>query len=269
MIDGCHSIRTEVHSNMRFLRPLPAPLRALFALAVAATAVPNLVTAQEPSRPDTAIVFRPFKPQLVTEALFQQRMTAWGFDLLISENGFGLGGFYRREFSDDLAGTITFAISDVKDDGEVEYVNYYGQSYVPGKKNRLVMLPLMFSVQYRLFRDDIVDNFRPYLTAGGGPTTLFVSPYARLTNVPLGDGTAFQQYEKIDFFESLKYGKAHTTVGGFVGAGAYFGRDRTNVMGLSVRYYFVPVKPGIEVMQGGFVKEFGGIYITLHFGSAS
>lgn len=268
-MDGCHSVRTEVHFIMGLFRSIPTMLRAAIVLAAAATSLPGLVLAQEPSRPDTAIIFRPFKPQLVTEALFQQRMTAWGFDLLISENGFGLGGFYRREFSDDLAGTITFAISDVKDDGEVEYVNYYGQSYVPGKKNRLVMLPLMFSAQYRLFRDDIVDNFRPYVTAGAGPTTLFVSPYARITDIPLGDGSTFQQYEKIDFFESLKYGKAHTTVGGFVGAGAYFGKDRTNVMGLSVRYYFIPVKNGIEVMQGGFVKEFGGLYIALHFGSAS
>lgn len=249
---------------MRFRRSIRSPLRSALLLA-ATTLLPGLVAAQEPSRPDTAIVFRPFKPQLVTEALFQDRMTAWGFDLLISENGFGLGGFYRRELSDDLAGTITFAISDVKDDGEVEYVNYYGQSYVPGKKNRLIMLPLMFSAQYRLFRDDIVDNFRPYITAGAGPTTLYVSPYARITDY--GGGAILS--EKIDFFESLKYGKAHTTVGGFIGAGAYFGKDRTNVMGLSVRYYFIPVKDGIEVMQGGYVKEFGGLYITLHFGSAS
>jgi hypothetical protein len=224
-----------------------------------------LAVAQEPSRPDTAIVFTSSRPNLVTEALFEQRLTAWGFDLLISENGFGLGGFYRREFTDDLAGTVTFGISDVKDDGEIEYINYYGQSYVPGKKNRLIMLPLMASVQYRLFRDDIVDNFRPYVTAGAGPTTLFVSPYARITDY--GGGAVIS--EKIDFFESLKYGKAHTTLGGFIGAGAYFGRDRTNVMGLSLRYYFIPVPSGIEVMQGGYVKEFGGVYITLHFGSAS
>lgn len=227
--------------------------------------VPSLVPAQEPERPDTSIVFRPFKPQLVTESLFQDRMTAWGFDLLISENGFGLGGFYRRELTDDLAGTLTFGISDVKDDGEVEYVNYYGQSYVPGKKNRLVMLPFMASLQYRLFREDIVDNFRPYLTVGAGPTVLYVSPYATFTD--MGGGTFIS--EKIDYFESLKYGKAHTTLGGFIGGGAYFGRDRTNVMGVSVRYYFIPVKNGIEVMQGGFVREFGGLYITLHFGSAS
>ena len=215
------------------------------------------------------MVFRPSLAALVSEALFEQRVSAWGFDLLLSDNGFGLGGFYRREISDALAGTVTFAISDVKDEGEIEYVDYYGQSYVPGKKNRLIMLPLMASVQYRLFRDDIVDNFRPYVTVGAGPTTLFVSPYARLVDIPLGDGSTFKQAQKVDFFESLKYGKAHTTVGGFVGAGAYFGRDRTNVLGLSIRYYFIPVRSGIEVMQGGFVREFGGLFITLHFGSAS
>jgi hypothetical protein len=236
---------------------------------MAAFVVVFVSSAQEPPRPDTSMVFRPARPALVSEELFEQRMSAWGIDLLLSDNGFGLGGFYRRELSDALAGTVTFAISDVKAEGEMEYVDYYGQSYVPGKKNRLLMLPLMVSVQYRLFRNDIVDNFRPYVTAGAGPTTLYVAPYARLVDVQLGDGSTFKQAEKVDFFESLKYGKAHTTIGGFVGAGAYFGKDRTNVLGLSVRYYFIPVRSGIEVMDGGFVKEFGGLFITLHFGSAS
>ena len=247
----------------------PAFVRSTFGAFTVAFVLVSVVSAQEPSRPDTSMVFRPARPALVSEELFEQRLSAWGFDLLLSDNGFGLGGFYRREISDALAGTITFAISDVKVEGEMEYINYYGQSYVPGKINRLLMLPLMASVQYRLFRDDIVDNFRPYLTAGAGPTTLFVSPYARLVTTTYADGFTDQQAEKVDFFESLKYGKAHTTIGGFIGAGAYFGKDRTNVMGLSVRYYFIPVRSGIEVMQGGFVKEFGGLFITLHFGSAS
>jgi hypothetical protein len=226
-------------------------------------------SAQEPPRPDTSMVFRSARPALVTEALFEKRMSAWGIDLLLSDNGFGLGAFYRRELSDAVAASVTFAISDVKDEGEMEYIDYYGQSYVPGKKNRLLMLPLMASVQYRLFRDDIVDNFRPYLTAGAGPTMLYVSPYGRLVDITYGDGTTGKLAEKVDFFESLKYGKAHTTIGGFIGAGAYFGKDRTNVLGFSVRYYFIPVRSGIEVMDGGFVKEFGGLFITLHFGSAS
>lgn len=254
---------------MRSLTVHAALLRKACGSFAAALVLGSAVSAQEPPRPDTSMVFRPARPALVTDALFEQRMSAWGFDLLLSDNGFGLGGFYRREISDDLAGTVTFAISDVKVEGEMEYINYSGQSYVPGKKNRLLMLPLMASIQYRLFRDDIVDNFRPYVTAGAGPTTLYVSPYARLVAIPLGDGSTYQQSEKVDFFESLKYGKAHTTIGGFVGTGAYFGKDRTNVLGLSIRYYFIPVPSGIEVMQGGFVKEFGGIFITLHFGSAS
>ncbi len=226
----------------------------------------SLAYGQEPSRPDTSMVFTPVTATLIAEPVFDQRMTAWGFDLLLSESGFGLGGFYRREITNVLAGTIAFAISDVKDDGEMEYYDYWtGTTNVPGKKNRLLMLPLMASIQYRVFHDDIVDNFRPYVTAGAGPTTLFVSPYARI----IDDGSGLMRSEKVDFFESLKYGKAHTTLGGFIGAGAYFGKDRSNVMGLSIRYYFIPVPTGIEVMQGGFVKEFGGVFITLHFGSAS
>jgi len=37
---------------------------------------------------------------------------------------------------------------------------------------------------------------------------------------------------------------------------------------LSIRYYFVRFPSGIEVLQGGYMKEFGGLYITLNFGSS-
>jgi hypothetical protein len=146
-------------------------------------------------------------------------------------------------------------------------VTYFGQSFVPGKKNRLLLLPLIATFQYRLFKDDIVDNFRPYLSAGAGPTMVFVSPYSRTNTIVLGDGTSFTDVEKIDFFDSLKDGKAHYTIGGYVGGGAYFGKQRASVLGVSMRYYFVPFPSGIEILDGGFVRDFGGFYITLHFGS--
>jgi len=227
------------------------------------SATPAILSAQFPSQSDTAIVFQPSDPQLVRPNSFRPNINAWGLDLLVSNNGFGLGTFYRHEFSDEFSGVLSFMISDVKDDAEIERYTYYGDSYVLGKKNRLLMLPLIAGVQYRLFKDEIMDNFRPYITAGLGPTMIFVAPYARYSDA--GTGT---QQQQVEFFSSLKYGQARYTLGGYVGAGAYFGLDKGTISGISLRYYFAPFPEGIEVMYGGgYMKNFGGVYISLHFGS--
>jgi hypothetical protein len=57
------------------------------------------------------------------------------------------------------------------------------------------------------------------------------------------------------------------TLGGFIGAGAYFGMEKGTITGLSVKYIWAPFPDGIEVMYGGFMKNFGGLFITLTFGS--
>lgn len=224
--------------------------------------------AQLPAIPDTTIIFTPSNPNLIQPQSYRPMTKAWGLDILMSNNGFGLGAFYRNEFSDELSLILNFAVSDVKDETEFEQYDYYGNSYVPGKKNRLLLMPLTATIQYRLFKDDIVDNFRPFINAGIGPTMVFVAPYAHPTNYYFSDGTyAYTDPGKIDFFTSLKYGKMQYTIGGYVGVGAYFGMEKGTLTGLSVKYFLARFPNGIEVMEGGFMKNFGGLFITLTFGS--
>lgn len=218
---------------------------------------------------DSTIVFQPVDANLVSKTSYTPLLNAWGFNLLMSNNGFGAGFFLRHEYSDELAGFVDITISDVKDEGEVEYFDYWtGQSYVPNKINRLIYIPFVAGVQYRLFKDDIVDNFRPYLTAGVGPTVIFVAPYSSPQTVidPISNQPVVQ-YNQIDFFSSLKYGQFRYTFGGYIGAGAYFGMDKGSMTGINLRYYFSPFPPGIQVMTNSVVKNFGGLYITLTFGS--
>ncbi|HEX9613881.1 MAG TPA: hypothetical protein VGA55_00150 [Bacteroidota bacterium] len=224
---------------------------------------------QQPPKADTTIVFQPSQPDLIRTDAFEQPSSAWGFDIMISNNGFGAGGFYRHEFSSEFSGILTLAISDVKDDAEVEYFDYWGDSFVPGKKNRLIMIPLIAGVQYRLFRDDIMENFRPYISGGIGPTMMFVAPYSYAkTFVDSSLGLVVPYSEEVEFFESLGSGQAKYTIGGYVAAGAYFGSPFGTLVGLSLRYYFVPFPNGIEIMEGvPPVKNFGGFYITLNIGS--
>lgn len=220
---------------------------------------------------DSSIIFTSPEPQSI-KPIQPMMDDAWGVDILLSNNGFGLAGFYRHEYSRYVSGTMTFGIAESKDDNEVEYYDYWGQSFVPGKINRFLMMPLLFGVQYRLFADDITDSFRPYVNAGAGPTVVLAAPYNR------------------EYFNSLGYAQSHYTVGGYIGAGAFFGSDMGSLSGINIRYYYIPFSGGIESLRDPDViirpqpgetftpytipgkirrkNDFGGFFITINLGSA-
>jgi len=200
-------------------------------------------------------------------------LNAWGVDVLISDGGFGLGTFYRREFTEDLFGFITFSISESKDEREVErFDQYLGVSFVPGKLNRFLVLPLMFGVQHRLFREDIVDTFRPYVNAGAGPTMIFAAPFTEIVT----NASGAPEFRQVEFFKSLGKGQPHYTGGAFIGVGANFGSEKSNVFGVNFRYYFNYLfgdgLPSLFNISDGTVaatkKSFGGFFITLNVGMA-
>jgi hypothetical protein len=200
------------------------------------------------------MVFEPPKSMVIVHPQVSAMVDAWGIDLLISGGGFGLGGFYRHQYSTDLYGTVSFAVADAKDDKEVEQYDWWGQPFTPGKVNRFLLIPVHFGIQYRLFSEDIVDNFRPYINAGIGPTLVFSSPYDK------------------EFFSSLGSGQAHYTAGGYIGVGAFFGSEKKSLSGINLRYYFIPFSNGIPslVDESGRLNkkaEFGGFFVTLNFGS--
>ncbi len=219
---------------------------------------------QIPSQPDTSVIFEPFSHRLIQPVTYPSLSGSWGIDIAFSDNGFGLGGFYRKEINDVLAWNISLMISDAKDPSEVEYYDIWGNSYIPYKKNRLLMIPLNASVQYRLFKDDITESFRPYITAGIGPTMMFVSPYA--TNI-IDTTTGIYEQDQINFFSSLKYGTLRYTLGGFVGVGAFFGIGNGALGGISVQYTFAKFPQEIEVMEDGYIRDFSSIVLVLHLGS--
>lgn len=180
---------------------------------------------------------------------------AWGLNILMSTNGFGMGAFYRKEYTSDLAGFIDLSISEAKDDQEVEYFDpYTGQNYVPGKINRFLMFPLMFGVEQRLFRNQIMDNFRPFLEGAIGPTMIYVFPY------------------NDDYFSALGHGHPQYTGAAYIGMGSYFGGQESNLLGINIRYYYIPYPKGIDSFLAGTQvtrkTQFGGFYITIHFGSS-
>ncbi len=175
---------------------------------------------------------------------------AWGIDVMFSEGGFGLGTFYRRQLSNIITGFVDFSISEAQDPKEFTYVDYWGNSYTAGKLNRTFLMPLNFGLQYRLFEDAIYDNLRPYINFGVGPALVLTDPYEQ------------------EYFSAFKNAQANYTLGGYIGLGANFGLDKTNLIGLNIRYYYIHLfNQGIEILQGREEKDLGGIYITLNLGT--
>jgi len=177
-------------------------------------------------------------------------LNAWGADIMFGESGFGLGTFYRRNYSRDLTGFFDFSISETKDDREVDYYDYYtGRTYSPNKINRAFVMPLNVGIQYRLFSDVLTENFRPYISAAVGPNFIVTTPYEE------------------EFFTSFKYARMNYAIGGYIGLGANIGESRSNLLGLSVRYYYTSIfGDGIETMLGAVKKNFGQIFISLNLG---
>jgi hypothetical protein len=205
-------------------------------------------------------------------AQLEAEKNTWGIDVMASDGGFGLGLFFRREISPDLSWFTTFSISEAKDEREVERFDpYTGLSFVPGKLNRFLVLPLYGGIQYRLFREDIVESFRPFVNAAVGPTMVYAMPFA-----DLGSGSSGAvEVDQVDFFKAIGRGQAHFTVGGYIGFGAHFGAARGSVFGVNFRYYIVTLLSGslpstYNLYNGvveGTKKDFGGVMITLSFGS--
>jgi len=233
----------------------------LLCSATVATAQPGSFTAH----PDSAAL-------AMANPSYEQGeyLNTWGVDILISSSGFGLGTFYRRLFTPDLFGFVNFSVSEAKDSREVEQYDIYGNSVVPGKLNRFLVLPLMFGVHYRLFREDIVETFRPYVNAAVGPTMIYMAPYVEFDTQPDGSVVVNQ----VEFFKSLSRGTPHYTVSAYIGFGANFGGERSGVFGVNFRYYFTYLTgeglPSLYDTNTGAVAatktDFGGFFITLNVG---
>ncbi len=198
----------------------------------------------------TTMVFTSPRPLLALAESKDALHDAWGLDILFSGNGFGLGAFYYREFSETLFGFAHLGISGVQSTDEFEEFDPFSQQWiVPNKINRLFMFPMTVGVQYRLFEGEITENFRPFVQAGIGPTLIMATPYSK------------------EFFSSFSDATFYVKPGGFVGAGLYFGDSQKNLTGAHIRYYFIPFGgDGLESVQGFPINNFGGIFLSLSVG---
>ena len=175
---------------------------------------------------------------------------AFGLDIIFSEGGIGFGGFYRHSLSNKLTFFTDISMSESKDDQEIVRIDPFTlQPFSLFKKNRVFIIPLNFGLQYRLFTDQIYDNLRPYINFGFGPTMVLTTPNDQ------------------EFFKAFGNAHAKYALGWYVGFGANFGIDKSNLVGINVRYYYVHLfDKGVEGLFGKFRNNLGGIFLTINIG---
>lgn len=187
-----------------------------------------------------------FKPKLKSKG---EKDNNWSINLTFSDNGFGAGATKYFRISRDVSVNASVLFSGAKDDREFEQSDVFGNSMTPYKVNRLFMFPILnLGMQFRLFREDVTDNMRPFINFGVSPAAIIYTPYNE------------------SFFSSFKYAKAKYTVGGYAGVGLDYMTNKTSGLSFNLRYYYLHLfGEGINSISTAEMKNFGGIYFIFSY----
>ncbi len=193
--------------------------------------------------------------------------TGGGMTVLITNNGFGLGGYYSRAVNDASSFWVEASLGPGKDEQELKLFNRFGGGFVQFKRNYFLMLPVAVGMQRRLFRENIEDNFRPYMQLSGGPTLGWAYPYFDDAN----GNDRFDEFteERLGVFSALPQGEMHFGLGGTLALGAYFGLSRRVTQGVRFGYTFTYFFKAVQLLEPAVKPPqhfFGTPSISLTFG---
>lgn len=179
----------------------------------------------------------------------KESVTNWSLNLMFSDNGFGFGGTKHFQLSKDASLFTGLFFSTAKDSREFEQSDILGNTFIPFKQNRLFLIPVLnIGMQFRMFRDEVTDNMRPFFNFGVAPTAIVYTPYDK------------------SFFSSFKYARAKYTVGGFAGVGVDYVTSATSSLTFNIRYYYIGLfGEGIKSLSISEKKQFGGVYFVFSY----
>ena len=215
------------------------------------------ITGELPEPPDSLIIYTPARPLLEESVQARRANNKLGFDLMFTASGWGVGGYYGRSLSDDLTLFTHLGIGSRRHTDEFEDAYYGNVPVISTKLNRLLVMPLSVGLQYRVFSSVLQESFRPFITGGISPALIVATPYIR-DNI---------YYE---FFNSFGYTTSYLRMGGFAGIGAFFGSlGKGSTMAVQIRYFVIPFGGnGIESLRNVFIKDMGGVALSLTIGTS-
>lgn len=178
-----------------------------------------------------------------------------GFDFVINNFGFGLGGEYRRVMATQTEAVATLRISALRDVSEQTFTDFYwGQQIVPNKYQRVLSFPLMVGIRQRLFAGRVQEEYRFFVSATAGPVAAFSFPYFNDLNNNGYRETGFESQNVIpepinDILTGWSDGEWHLGGAGEIKFGVDFGRNFARVSSIEFGYYFNYFPDGIQVMM--------------------
>lgn len=165
-----------------------------------------------------------------------------GLGVIYSDKGYGITGAYYKSISSSSDLFVNFSITGISDTREFEYFDYYGNSYIDGKVNRVYMLPLNLGFQHYMFKDEIENDFKPLISIGITPALVLTNPYDK------------------SYFKAFGYFNSAFAFGGFAGIGMEFQQSKNIAFSLNLRYFYLPVVSGsVTSIINSPMKDLGGI----------
>ncbi|MCL5991895.1 MAG: hypothetical protein M1419_07315 [Bacteroidetes bacterium] len=226
-------------------------ISAIFILLVSASSISLCQVKGEEVKsfnPDTVFIYESPRSLVTPASKKPAQNEAWGVDLIFSKSGFGAGSFYQYSITKDLYAFASLYISGARNTDELEYVDQYGNTFVPNKKNRLFMFPLTAGIQQYVLTDVISESLKLFVYGGLGPTFILSTPYAR------------------EFFSAFSYAEYYTRFSTFLGIGADVGTG-TSLFTINARYYYIPFGGnGLESIRDLPIKDFGGLFLSVSLG---
>ncbi len=189
-----------------------------------------------------------------------------GFEVVVTNSGFGLGGYYSIALDPRHSFFAELNIGTEKSEREVKFFGL-AQSFIPDKANYFIRMPIHAGIQRRLWHDYIEDNFRPYFQLVGGPTLGWVYPYYDDENE---NGMLDSDEKRYDGFGSIFKGDFRFGLGGTIGIGANFGENRRLTQGVRIAYSFNYFFDSVQLLDFDSQlvppKFFGTPSISITFG---
>lgn len=165
---------------------------------------------------------------------------------MLTNSGFGLGGYLRRRVQEDQVVTLEINVSNTKDEREVAFFDRFGRQDVPNKANYLLEIPLQAGLERRLFRSRIEDNFRPFFHISAGPVLGWVYPYFGDINE---NGTLDAGERTHGALSGLKRGRAVPGLSASVSVGANFGALEGASQGVRIGFRISRFHEPIELLE--------------------
>lgn len=192
--------------------------------------------------------------------------TGAGFEVVVTNSGFGLGGYYLHDINGTYSFLAEISLGSEKSEREVKFFGL-GQSFIPDKANYFIRVPVRIGVQKRMWQEYIEDNFRPYLQLTLGPTLGWMYPYFDDDN---GNEIYDRDEKRYDGIGSILKGDFRFGFGGVIGIGAHFGENTRLTQGVRIAYSFNYFLSPIQLLETAEQIDpsqfFGGPSISITFG---